>query len=419
MRKLLENFYSIGLVIILNLTALYSFPRIVFLTLLLPGILRPRTIIPVYIFASLSSTLYIFQPGLGFGRIIGSLIIFAVLLDLVKTRRKVQIRNRRSIGAIALFVFVSGMFAGSESFTDTIKFLHLISTMLALSVTPHVDVRRLSEQLFVSSLFILALFYFEMASGILSGVSRRASISENVNENRFAMMLAQMSVICFSFISAKKSRSLQQLLAITASLLAILLMVVSGSRSSLFASIVVLALILAYRFRQVLPVILGLGIPTVVIVTIYKFNVSDYVGAALLERYTLDGLQNSGGSQVRFKVWTSLLPFVANNQPFFGLGFGANNVVEAGAKFGVNKPAHNIILDLFLQLGLLGLTLFTSFFVLLAKEIRRNRDYILLIVPVTLVAVTLLNGVGESIFMERMLWNNVGLVYLFINHRWS
>ena len=417
MSRNFENVYAVGLVILLNLTALNSFPRLVFLFLLLPGVLRPKMIIPVYIFASLSSTFYIFQPGLGMGRIIGFLVIIAIIFDLLRTKRKFQIHHRSSIAAIVLLVGTSGLLSGSDSITETIKFLHLLASMLALTLMPNVDARQLIQQLFLGSLIVLGLFYIELGSDLLSGISRRVSISDDVNENRFAMMLGQLSVICFSYIFSRRLSTTSQALAILGSTMAILLMILSGSRSSLFATLMVFLIFLTYQFKQLLPRLIVLGFIAISISTISKLNVSDFVGDALLQRYTLDGLQNSGGSQVRFKVWSSLLPFVINNHLFFGLGFGANNVLEAGAQFGVNKPAHNLILDLFLQIGMIGLTLFTSFFFLLAREIRRNRKNVFLIVPGMLLAVTILNGVGESIFMERLLWNNVGLIYLFIKHR--
>ena len=417
MSRNFENVYAVGLVILLNLTALNSFPRLVFLFLLLPGVLRPKMIIPVYIFASLSSTFYIFQPGLGMGRIIGSLVIIAIIFDLLRTKRKFQIHHRSSIAAMVLFVGTSGLLSGSDSITETIKFLHLLASMLALTLMPNVDARQLIQQLFLGSLIVLGLFYIELGSDLLSGISRRVSISDDVNENRFAMMLGQLSVICFSYIFSRRLSTTSQALAILGSTMAILLMILSGSRSSLFATLMVFLIFLTYQFKQLLPRLIVLGFIAISISTISKLNVSDFVGDALLQRYTLDGLQNSGGSQVRFKVWSSLLPFVINNHLFFGLGFGANNVLEAGAQFGVNKPAHNLILDLFLQIGMIGLTLFTSFFFLLAREIRRNRKNVILIMPGMLLAVTILNGVGESIFMERLLWNNVGLIYLFIKHR--
>ena len=159
-------------------------------------------------------------------------------------------------------------------------------------------------------------------------------------------------------------------------------------------------------------------IPLFFITIIVSFFLSELesVNFTIIDRFSVKGIQTSGGSLGRFEIWGKLIPKVLANNPLLGVGFGAENVFYLAKKNGLDHAAHNFIIDMFLQIGIFGVIVYLSYFIFLIKKIKTKLHNTMILLPIALLLTALLNGVGETIFCEKPFWNAIALAWLYINN---
>ena len=113
-----------------------------------------------------------------------------------------------------------------------------------------------------------------------------------------------------------------------------------------------------------------------------------------------------GASAGRAAIWQILIEHSIKPHPLTGTGFGsAIAVLQANGN--VHSGAHNILIAVLSDLGLIGLLLFGIPLVRLLCRLSRRKDPALL--PLGLIVTALVTGIGEDIYTERFLWYAAGL----------
>ena len=114
-----------------------------------------------------------------------------------------------------------------------------------------------------------------------------------------------------------------------------------------------------------------------------------------------------GKSAGRTGIWQILIDHSIKPHPLTGSGFGsAVSVLQANGDG--HSGAHNILIAILSDLGLIGLLLFgIPLLRLLCRLLRRKDPAVLL--PLGMIVTALVAGIGEDIYTERFLWYAAGL----------
>lgn len=377
--------------------------------------LNPVYIIPVYFISSLANTYFIAGEGVGSGRIIGIILIISGLIYLVRHPQQLNKKNLYYILFISVFSFLSSSFSLSQSYHTFLLFMQYFAVVILLGQFRNVDLEALTKLLVVSSILTILVLGFTLKENLISIQVQRLSTSDDVNANRFAMMVAQLSAVTFAAFLIFKKYKIIEVSFLLIILLAYFMLILSGSRSATIGITFAIALTLFFLFkkqakRYIFPLLL------IVIAGYFFINGLMQLDIPFINRFSIGGMESAGGSQVRLTTWKTLIPITLQNKPFFGYGFGAENVIVLAKKHGLDKTAHNFLIDMFLQIGIVGVTLFFSYFIYLVKKIKKYTTEPLIFIPILILLTALFNGIGETIFPEKLFWNGIALAWLYMNN---
>jgi O-antigen ligase len=139
---------------------------------------------------------------------------------------------------------------------------------------------------------------------------------------------------------------------------------VSQSRSAIISvALSVIFIVLGNRkhMRKLLIVLAGLvGISSMVVLRMLKTDTGKKQFNATFFGHPFT-LNVNASTHTHLTLYQTVITQLTSNIPafFFGLGFGTENTFEFFKEHGINQPhAHNIILQLWLEGGLVGITLF-------------------------------------------------------------
>lgn len=114
-----------------------------------------------------------------------------------------------------------------------------------------------------------------------------------------------------------------------------------------------------------------------------------------------------GKSAGRTEIWQILIEHSIKPHPLTGSGFGsAVSILHANGD--QHNGAHNLLIAILSDLGLIGLLLFGIPLVRFLCRLLRRKDPAALL-PLGMIVTALVTGVGENIYTERFLWYAAGL----------
>ena len=409
------SIYSVMLVVILMLAEINE--SAILLIVLFVGtallLFNPVYILPVFIISSLGNSFFAYD-GISISRILGFLLIIACVI--YQSRRRISERHLEFIFLVIFFIytFLSSAFSITGSFNSFILFMQSLVIVFLLNKLRNINLYNLSWMLVASSIVTIILFSFWFKETIIELDIQRLSVSEDDSINRLATMISQLIAILFAgFFIIGKNKLMKIILASTM-LIGFTLIILSGTRAALIAIILAIVIILFYFFiNYTKKVIIYLSLISLVgylfINQLQEFDIHS------LQRFTVEKVQDDGGSG-RIGIWKALVPKTIEDGLFFGFGFGAENVFLLAKQNGFDFSAHNLLIDMFIQTGLTGLILFFTYFFILAKKLLKSIDNPQIIVPVMILLTGLLNGMGETVFLEKFFWNGIALAWLYLNN---
>ena len=114
-----------------------------------------------------------------------------------------------------------------------------------------------------------------------------------------------------------------------------------------------------------------------------------------------------GKSAGRTEIWRILIEHAIKPHPLTGSGFGsAVSILQANGD--QHSGAHNLLIAILSDLGLIGLLLLGIPLVRFLCRLLRRKDPAALL-PLGMIVTALITGVGENVYTERFLWYAVGL----------
>jgi len=383
------------------------------------GIKKPIYLVPVYMISSF------LDVGFESYGSISKFLFFIIVISFLRTSLtrnfRFQTNNFLFLLVILLFSFISTLTSISQDFNAFFQILMNVVMFFIITNLVVKDTKVFLEILIFT--FILTLFFY-IATLVINwdivsfqiSIGDRVSLDERFNPNRFSMALVQMSSGLVGYFLIKRKFTLYKLIIILIILISIFLIFISGSRSSLIG--IIGALIFSQLFlsnsKNIYKRISGLLILGGAILIAY--NLVNLIDPHILDRFTIASILESGGTG-RLNIWRVLFSEVIPENLLFGVGIGGENVIIAISPYlTLPKPAHNFIIDMLVQVGIVGVFIFMLFYVKNVIKIFRNIKYNpYLSIPVMMILAAIFNGIGETIYLERFFWNSLALGILIVS----
>lgn len=415
------------LLLTLLFTAVYlKSPAAIFGTVVISAVVilaDPVIGLCLYIATATSGNFFAFvMEGTSLSRLYGILYVVAVLLEGLRHPTRLRLRANTVKFAVLLTMLNLGslIYALSlDGWLDGFLAMTLNITVFLITVGYRWDdakaVRSMFESVGMTLVFFVA--FLIGGHGVFDLRSGRLSLSSTVNPNDFAMSLAQLSFVpIVGFLGAKRmGRRLAWglLLAISAFIL-----LSTGSRSSMFGLFLgVMFLVLSRNTslrsfrgwkRAFLLVVLfgGLYLGWMLLGTLDQ---------SVAGRYTVGSILQAQGTG-RLIIWSNLFRYVIPQHLWFGVGLGGKNVVASLANIGglYIKPAHNIVVDLITQLGMIGFLIYACFFIVTYRHAARASFVSPLVLPwVAMFVASIGIGIGETVFFNKLLWVSTAMCWKY------
>jgi O-antigen ligase len=407
--------FSVFLTVLVLINAEFNhiFISLIILVISLFGIKRPEAVIPTFFLTSLSSDYFVAFPGIGFTRIFSLILIAGFLLN----RKRLSFRKEWLIRLVFIFssTLVTFLFSNHREVNSLLSMgLNMLVFIIFANYKFSTDeVIKIFKSILISVIIMTTFFGFQFVLNPDFLQNGRLTISEGVNENRFAMMLAQLSAYTLAFTVIAKKR-LSKITVLLFSILSMYFILLSGSRSA-FIGIVLAAIIsfviLGIRNRKQRRAIYIFALLVICGYLGFEYLVSS--NPLLAYRFNLEQIISSGGTRRWPRVVTELKYVIPNNL-FFGVGLNAINEYIATSKY-MSDPgsSHNIIVSMLAQVGIVGFVAYMSFYYkVIMKLIKAIRFNIINIIPFMLILTAIFNGIGEVMYSERLFWNALSLAGL-------
>lgn len=382
---------------------------------LLIGLWKPEFVLPTYFIASLSSNYFMAGEGLGFTRLLALIIIGGVVFRLV--RRKQQLRKKWVIHCIVMAVVTLVSFLQSLEPDINVMYVFGLNVLVFiaianLSITQD-ELAHLFGALMIAVLLTSIFFAVQITLNPQFVNYGRLTIDQGVNENRFGIMMAQLSAASLGYMVFSRKMMVKVVCFILGVINAYYVLL-SGSRSALIGIVIgfvitsLLVMIVEKRasIRFAGSVILFGGVAII----FYLQVLSD---SMLLRRMDIEQIVSTGGTE-RLPRIMAALEYVIPNNPFFGVGPSSNDEYLALNKvMSFAGSSHNFIISLLTQMGMFGFFAYSSFFWNVVREaIGELSNKKITVIPLMLILVSVANGIGEIIFPERFFWNALALAAL-------
>lgn len=400
---LMESAFAVAGVIMLSVPAIHK---------------NPVTGLALYIATSTSGAFFPFSEGISLSRIYGLLYVISVLLKAFSRPRRLRLKLEAVWFAILLVIINTLSLLYSLSLESTWAgniTMGLNIVIFLITVGYRWDDNETIHMLSICIRTVLVFFtlYLVTGHGIIDLRSGRWSLSSAVNANAIAISLAQLSIVCIAaVISAKEpKRKLTWGLLVAAGTL---MLFMTGSRSSLFGLIMGLVFILFsvdnYRRWQkgILFAALFGGLCLI-------WTLLGKLAPSLMGRFSIEAILRGQGTG-RLVIWSNLARYVIPQHLWFGVGLGGGNVIASLTHVDTlyHKPAHNIVIDLITQLGVVGILVYGSFFVLTyrcAKRVPFEHSLVFAFAAMFVVSIGI--GIGETMFFNKLLWVSAAMCWKY------
>lgn len=228
-----------------------------------------------------------------------------------------------------------------------------------------------------------------------------------MNPNELGMLASILGAMAYiQTIAQKGKKKILPILALTA---ALIILVLTASRSSLIGFLMILGLLIFKSENKKLKIgltsVVLLAAPVAIKHIVFK------EGGSMEEVMSMTG---------RLPFWTALLNEGIVKEPFFGYGFMRINYTDyfQGLNTYPGRMTHNTFMQVLMNLGFVGLFVALTNFILTIKNYIRNRKnyygdfFIALIIPVVINSFTEFGIFGDANY-GILFWHFLIFLFLF------
>jgi O-antigen ligase len=349
--------------------------------------------------------------------------LLLVLVGMVKLMRPGRTMHGRRPLVYALLVFMPIVLSNATSLIHSESLLSTLTLGLNVAVFLFVAYGLLDWD---STISLERIAFLTLLAVLVVGLTRpnalqdvqiygasRLSLGDAANPNRVGEACAILgAIVIWPLFGGRKTARRGQVEGIVGGVVTVWLIIQTGSRDSLLAlllCVLIIALLVGGR-RGLggLAIIAGLALAAIPL-----FLLVQWIDPVQMSRYSLASIVAGRGTG-RLDIWTYLWHVVIPQHFWLGTGISGATVKVAMAPSLqlYQNAAHNIVLDLWTQLGVPGGSVVLYVLVSLGWEaVRsvRSRSVAAGAASAGLI-VALLLGIGETAFDNKLLWLMAGLV---------
>lgn len=343
----------------------------------------------------------------------GVLSLYTVAILLLMARSLPQISFLKSKAFVIRLIFIGVLFASFfvsefDSKRGLLGLLYIIVVSLFLSSIKGFDINNFTSAIIKGSCFMLFVYMVIIFStSPVMSISDKLTISATVNSNTTGFAISQLTVTIASAYLLLNKRTKSTLIFF---IFSVLTLIVIGSTNALLAAVLTIltvSLIDAHRKGKAGKRMIALAI--VAALSIVTLDI--FVGDIIFAKYNIAYIIESGGTN-RVNVWSKIIPYVYNEYRWLGYGpsKGITTTVLQSLVGRSYSHAHNSLVEVFCETGLIGLSVFIILLVVTFKNVieasRKNENnYIVL----ALLFGVFFAGLGESYFNDIVLWLIIGI----------
>lgn len=381
-------------------------------------LMNPVTGLALYVITATSGAFFPFTEGISLSRVYGMLYVIGALLKAFSHPRRLRLRLEAvwfsillvtiNLASLLYSLSLEGSWAGNITMG-----LNIAIFLITLGYRCDDD-----ETMYIlsNSIRILLVFfalYLVTGHGIIDLRSGRWSLSGAVSANAIAISVAQLTVFCIAVVISAKE-PVQKLTWGLPVVTGALMLFMTGSRSSLFGLIMGVVFLLlsvgTYRGWQ-----RGIFLGALFGGSCLLWVLLGEVAPLVMGRFTIEAIMRGQGTG-RLVIWSNLARYVIPQHLWFGVGLGGESVIASLANVDTlyHKPAHNIVIDLITQLGIVGLLAYGSFFVLTYRHAKSaSPKHPLALACAAMFVVSIGIGIGETMYFNKLLWVSAAICWKY------
>ena len=377
--------------------------------------LDSKYLLPPLLLVTLLESWFQVSSSMGFTRVLALMYIGKVLIEGIIKGYSVPKRFALEIGliaTIAIYVFMSILWSITSDFSSTISFVMSMLLILAMFFAEKENIEELFSLLNITALIFSIFIFINILINIESITSTQVNIHEDINNNSVAMGLAQCVAILLGWliVSKRKWIKIVNIITIFINFICVLYL---GSRTVLLAmllGVLLLPLLIrnpAINKKSILKIYVFSGLAIIGIIFIVFM-----INPDIMDRFTFDSEAGNATVLSRFYIWEAVLKHVVPKNFFLGVGFGLNNVLVAVTPY-VERAyhAHNLYIAVLAELGTIGFFLIMGFIGKILTSLIKSKN-LLSIIPLLMLVIALINGVGEEMINHRSFWFIFGLALI-------
>ena len=415
-----HNFYFILLLMLsFIIFRYYNIAKIKYIFLFIGSlfaVLNPIYGLILYLFSIAFNAYLLVKPGVTFSRYFGILFFIIMVFQILRRHTKM---NKQLI-FISLLILISETISSFFSLSIIRSLYESALNLLEIGILFGIvylaeNNKRLIKYIDITCLFSLFLLCCIAWLNRYSGYyGLRLTICEGFNPNQLAINLVFLCVIVFNFIFLAKVNHFGKIVRIAVLLFGIWILFLTGSRSSMFGLLGGVIFSLFYQLKLIsnkrTKIIIILIIIIIPIIIFESGFLTTKGNQFITDRYSYNRLFNVE-NQSRYYIWKGYLTDVMPNFWLFGTG-GARSGTLYSMRYDINAGGHNIIIAILVQYGLVGLTIFISFFAITffksLKFLKKDSN----ILPFIAAFIALIMvGIGENIFSQKVFWFSIAMCW--------
>lgn len=412
--SIISLLYSVILLSMYFINNIYYGLLCLFIGLLI-SIKNYRLLLPSAIMAALLGDFFVITQGQGISRYLVLIIVFGYILQRKFFLRANAVNKKLSVFLLIFLPYnlLTCIISVTGSVTPFITLSLDIILMMIIANTRADNIYALLKNV-GASVIIFGLLLFGLSLSVGGLKSTEIIFDEALNPNGISMAVAQIAAYSYACLFIKKIQVNKRFLVINIIAMFITVLL-NGSRTSLLA-LALMMIILPMIYKQNNKRSLYMGFISIIIIIVIYFFIQ--VNSDIFSIFTLSGVAGDTLSD-RFIILNIVATKIIPNNLFFGVGLGQDNVVSVVSNY-LSRPhqAHNIILAILAETGVIGFLLYGGFFTSSLKVFIKNlKENELMLVPLSMTIVALLNGIGEDMFHKRFFWIAFGIGYMMYNNK--
>ena len=258
----------------------------------------------------------------------------------------------------------------------------------------------------IGAIFTLMLILLGVGSGFSdegTKIGRLTFFDAGINELGIKLATGSLIIVISAFQNTLKLNKLRYLMLIFVPFIYITVLQ-TGSRTAFAVPILAGFIWFFYRTlisrHKFIALITGIGLSAITVVPIVFLVLQSGALNIIIERFTLTGGAGDFSETGRFTLWIGFFYLLRENL-IFGNGFSGFDLITFNY-FGFLESPHNVILEIMLYTGLIGLSAYLLFLyrVFIATLIMYKYDRNLLpalLIPSILAYVLILQGLSEKV----------------------